>query len=168
MRLPSGSRVALLCRIAATVFLLDVFTKVLAVGLLTPERPVSLIGNSVTCVLTRNSGAALSMAAGYTAVLTLVVSGVVAAIVLIGPRITSRWQAIGFGLLLGGATGNLADRFFRSPGPLRGHVVDFLSVSWLPVFNLADAAVLGGVAGLIALILFSSERSATPVGRTRR
>jgi signal peptidase II len=58
-------------------------------------------------------------------------------------------------LLLGGAAGNLVDRFFRAPGPLRGHVVDFLSVGWLPVFNLADAAVLGGAGCLIVLALFA-------------
>jgi signal peptidase II len=137
-------RVALLLKVAAAIFLLDVGTKVLAVGLLAPGHPVSLIGDAVTCVLTRNSGAALSMAAGYTAALSVIVSGVVVAIVWIGRRLTSPWQALGFGLLLGGAARNLVDRLFRAPGPFRGHVVDFLSVGWLPVFNIADAAVLGG------------------------
>jgi signal peptidase II len=158
----------MLLTVAAVAFLLDVITKVLAVGLLTPGRPVALIGDTVSCVLTRNGGAALSLAAGYTAALTLIVSSVVLTIVVIGRRLTSLWQAVGFGLLLGGAAGNLADRFFRAPGPLRGHVVDFVSVGWLPVFNIADAAVLGGAACLIALALRGPDQPATPAGTTRR
>lgn len=150
------SRVRMLVKFAIVVFLLDVVTKALAVGLLTPGRPVALVGDAVTCVLTRNPGAAFSLAAGHTVALTVVVSGVAMAIVWIGRRLTSPWQATGFGLLLGGLGGNLVDRFFRAPGPLRGHVVDFMSVGWLPVFNIADAAVLAGTACLSAVAIFTS------------
>jgi signal peptidase II len=54
-------------------------------------------------------------------------------------------------MILGGAMGNLVDRFFRSPGPLRGHVVDFLSIGWWPVFNVADPSVVGGAILLVTL-----------------
>ena len=60
-------------------------------------------------------------------------------------------------MILGGALGNLVDRFFRSPGPLRGHVVDFLSIGWWPVFNVADPAVVGGAILLVALSLFGFD-----------
>jgi signal peptidase II len=63
----------------------------------------------------------------------------------------SPWWAVGLGMILGGATGNLVDRFFRSPGPLRGHVVDFLSIGWWPVFNVADPSVVGGAILLVTL-----------------
>ena len=53
--------------------------------------------------------------------------------------------------------GNLVDRFFRSPGPLRGHVVDFLSVGWWPVFNVADPSVVGGAILLVALSMFGYD-----------
>jgi signal peptidase II len=161
-------RVALLLTVATAIFLLDVGTKLLAVGLLMPGHPVALIGDAVTCVLTRNSGAALSMAAGYTAAMSVIVSGVVVALVWIGRRLTLPWQAFGFGLLLGGAAGNLVDRIFRGPGPFRGQVVDFLSVGWLPVFNVADAAVLGGAGCLIVLTLFAPEAGAIRARTTRR
>lgn len=46
--------------------------------------------------------------------------------------------AIGVGLLLGGATSNLADRL------LRGGVLDFIAVGPWPTFNLADAAMVAG------------------------
>ena len=68
----------------------------------------------------------------------------------------SAW-ALGLGMILGGAMGNLVDRFFRSPGPLRGHVVDFLSIGWWPVFNVADPAVVGGAILLVVLSLFGYE-----------
>ena len=60
-------------------------------------------------------------------------------------------------MILGGALGNLVDRFFRSPGPLRGHVVDFLSIGWWPVFNVADPAVVGGAILLVGLSLFGFD-----------
>lgn len=51
--------------------------------------------------------------------------------------------ALGLGLLLGGATSNLADRV------LRGAVLDFISVGPWPTFNLADAAMVAGAVVLI-------------------
>ena len=166
---PPRRRVRLLVSVAATVLALDIITKVLAVALLTPGQPVSIIGDTVTWTLVRNSGAAFSMATGYTWVLTLVATGVVAGIIWMGRRLVSPWWALGLGMILGGALGNLVDRFFRSPGPLRGHVVDFLSIGWWPVFNVADPAVVGGAILLVGLSLLgydfdaSGRRSAEPL-----
>jgi len=143
--------------VAAVVLALDIVTKVLAVKLLTPGQPVSIIGDTVTWTLVRNSGAAFSMATGYTWVLTLVALGVVVGIIWMGRRLVSPCWAIGLGMILGGALGNLVDRFFRSPGPLRGHVVDFLSIGWWPVFNVADPAVVGGAILLVVLSVFGYE-----------
>jgi signal peptidase II len=150
-------RLRLLLSVAAVVLVLDVVTKVLAVKLLTPGQPVSIIGDTVTWTLVRNSGAAFSMATGYTWVLTLVAIAVVVGIVWMGRRLVSPWWAVGLGMILGGALGNLVDRFFRSPGPLRGHVVDFLSIGWWPVFNVADPAVVGGAILLVALSVCGYE-----------
>jgi signal peptidase II len=146
-------RLRLLLAVAAVVLALDVVTKVLAVRLLTPGKSVSIIGDTVTWTLVRNSGAAFSMATGYTWVLTLIATGVVIGIIWMGRRLVSPWWAVGLGMILGGALGNLIDRFFRSPGPLRGHVVDFFSVGWWPVFNVADPAVVGGAILLVGLSL---------------
>jgi len=158
-------RLGLLLSVAAVVLALDVVTKVLAVRLLTPGQPVSIIGDTVTWTLVRNSGAAFSMATGYTWVLTLIAVGVVVGIIWMGRRLVSPWWAIGLGMILGGALGNLVDRFFRSPGPLRGHVVDFLSIGWWPVFNVADPAVVGGAILLVGLSLFGYDFDA--VGRRK-
>ena len=154
---PPRRRLRLLLSIAAAVLLLDIVTKVLAVRLLVPGQPVSIIGDTVTWTLVRNSGAAFSMATGYTWMLTLVAMGVVVGIIWMGRRLVSPWWAVGLGMILGGALGNLVDRFFRAPGPLRGHVVDFLSIGWWPVFNVADPAVVGGAMLLVALSVFGYE-----------
>ncbi|WP_293002002.1 signal peptidase II [Mycobacterium sp.] len=148
---PPRRRQPLLLSVAAVVLALDIVTKVLAVNLLTPGQPVPIIGDTVTWTLVRNSGAAFSMATGYTWMLTLIASGVVLGIFWMGRRLVSTWWAIGLGMILGGAMGNLVDRFFRSPGPLRGHVVDFLSIGWWPVFNVADPSVVGGAILLVTL-----------------
>lgn len=158
-------RLRLLLAVAAVVLALDVVTKVLAVRLLPPGQPVSIIGDTVTWTLVRNSGAAFSMATGYTWVLTLIATGVVIGIFWMGRRLVSPWWAVGLGMILGGAMGNLVDRFFRAPGPLRGHVVDFLSIGWWPVFNVADPSVVGGAILLVVLSVFGFDFDS--VGRRR-
>jgi signal peptidase II len=150
-------RLRLLLTVAGVVLFLDIVTKVLAVRLLTPGQPVSIVGDTITWTLVRNSGAAFSMATGYTWMLTLIATGVVIGIIWMGRRLVSPWWAIGLGMILGGAMGNLVDRFFRSPGPLQGHVVDFLSIGWWPVFNVADPAVFGGAILLVALSVFGYD-----------
>lgn len=154
---PPRRRLRLLLVVAGVVLALDVVTKVLAVKFLVPGQPVSIIGDTVTWTLVRNSGAAFSMATGYTWVLTLVALGVVIGIIWMGRRLVSPWWAVGLGMILGGALGNLVDRMFRSPGPMRGHVVDFFSVGWWPVFNVADPAVVGGAILLVGLSLFGYD-----------
>lgn len=154
---PTARRLRLLLVVAALVLGLDVVTKVLAVKLLVPGQPVEIIGDTITWTLVRNSGAAFSMATGYTWVLTLIATGVVLGIIWMGRRLVSLWWALGLGMILGGAVGNLMDRFFRSPGPLRGHVVDFLSVGWWPVFNVADSAVVCGAVLLVGLSMFGFD-----------
>lgn len=108
-------RIKLLLIVASVVLVLDVVTKVLAVRLLQPGKPVPIIGDTVTWTLVRNSGAAFSFATGYTWVLTLIAISVVVGILFIGRRLVSTWWAIGLGMILGGALGNLVDRFFRGP-----------------------------------------------------
>ncbi|WP_232232947.1 MULTISPECIES: signal peptidase II [Actinomycetes] len=150
--------------VAVTVLVADLITKIVAVALIEPGDPVEIIGDTVTFKLVRNSGAAFSMATGYTWILTLIALAVVAGIIRYSHRLGSIWWALGLGLVLGGALGNLIDRIFRAPGPLRGHVVDFMSVGWWPVFNVADSAVVCGAIGLVVLTLFGFEFDGTRSG----
>ncbi len=67
---------------------------------------------------------------------------------------SDRWVIIGLVLVLGGALGNLTDRFARSPGFLRGYVVDFVAVGWWPLFNVADSCVTIGAIVLVIRTMF--------------
>ncbi|MBV9012243.1 MAG: signal peptidase II [Pseudonocardiales bacterium] len=154
-------RSSLLAATAAVTLLLDVLSKVLAVMMLQGHPPVELLGGVLYLVLYRNSGAAFSMATGLTWLLSLIALGVVVVIIRLAPRLRSAGWALGLGLVLGGALGNLGDRLLRSPGPLRGHVVDFLSLlapdgSVWPVFNLADVAIVCG--GVMLVLLAATGR----------
>lgn len=167
------SRVGLLTATAGTVLLFDVVSKVVAVATLQGQAPVRLLGGGLYLVLYRNPGAAFSLATGLTWLLTLIALGVVVMIIRLAPRLRSAGWAVGLGLVLGGALGNLVDRLLRAPGPLRGHVVDFLSLlapdgSVWPVFNLADSAIVGGGALLVLLAAigrdFDGSRSRRQAG----
>jgi len=141
-------RLGLLLGTAAGVLTFDVATKSVAVGVLDPGDRVSLVGDVVGWILIRNPGAAFSWGADAGVVLTLIVAAIVGVVAWRGRSVASPAAAIAVGLVLGGASGNLADRLFRGPGPLRGAVVDFVSVGWAPIFNAADICVLAGVAAL--------------------
>jgi signal peptidase II len=169
---PAGprSRVLLLGGIAALVLVADVLTKIAAVTRLEGREPVELLGGAVYLVLVRNPGAAFSLATGYTWVLSLVAVAVVVVIARIARRLRSTGWAVALGLVLGGALGNLADRVFRAPGPLRGHVVDVVSLlapdgSVWPVFNLADSSIVSGGVLLVLLALTGRELDGTRAAR---
>src|ERR1035438_9010158 len=86
-----------------------------------------------------------------TAVFTLIAVVVIVSILRTARRLRSLAWAVTLGMLLGGATGNLGDRLFRSPGLLRGHVVDWIELPHWPVFNVADSAIVCG--GILAVLI---------------
>lgn len=142
---------ALLGAVALATYGLDLGTKEWALRALRPGEARELIGSVLQLNLTFNPGAAFSLGTNATWVLTAIACIIVVAILVIARRLASLPWAVCLGLLLGGATGNLTDRFFRAPGPGRGHVVDFLQLPNWPIFNVADMAVVGGA--LLAMLL---------------
>jgi len=72
-------------------------------------------------------------------------------------RVADPVWAVAFGLLLAGIGGNLTDRIFRDPAPLRGHVVDLFMIPNWPVFNVADVCI-DVAAALILLQAFRNVR----------
>ncbi|MCK9900488.1 signal peptidase II [Parafrankia colletiae] len=150
-RVASRRAVLIVALTAACLIVLDVLTKLLAVAELSGRRPVEIIPGILDLRLTRNSGAAFSLAGGATVILSLVALVVVGVVVVTARRLASVGWAFVFGAMVGGAVGNLIDRVFRSPGPLRGHVVDFVHIHHWPIFNLADSAIVCG--GVLAVIL---------------
>ena len=137
--------------VAAVVLVCDVISKVLVVATITPGDVVRLVGHYLELTNTRNSGAAFSVGTGATVLFTVVAVVVVTVILRTAKRLRSIGWAICLGLLLGGALGNLTDRLFRSPGPFRGEVVDWIQIPHWPVFNLADSSIVIG--GCIAVLL---------------
>ena len=115
--------------------------------------------------MSRNPGAAFSFAEGATLLFTAVAVAVVVVILRTARRLRSASWAVALGLLLGGATGNLVDRLFRSPGFARGAVVDFLDFRVWPVFNLADSAIVCGGALAVLLSFRGIELDGTRTGQ---
>ena len=139
--------------VAGLGYTADVSTKVLAVDRLTGRPDVPLVGDWLTLHLVRNPGAAFSLGTNATVLLSVLAITAVLAILWWCRRIGTTWWAVALGLLLAGIGGNLTDRLLRDPGPLRGHVIDFLRLPNWPVFNLADMMInAGGIMVVIAVL----------------
>jgi len=137
--------------VAAVVFVTDLVSKTIVVATLSHRAPLRLLGGLLTLRELRNSGAAFSIGTSVTVVFTLIALAVIVAILRTARRLRSVPWAVTLGLLLGGAAGNLGDRLFRSPGFLRGHVVDWIELPHWPVFNVADSCIVCG--GVLAVLL---------------
>ena len=147
------SRYAVLAATALGVIILDQLTKELALSGLA-DGPVDLIEGALTLRLTFNSGGAFGLLQGLPGFFLVATLVVVVAILLWVRRIEDvRWM-VPLGMVLGGGIGNVIDRVVRETGG----VVDFIDLHWWPVFNLADASIVIGV----ALILLLSARSGPP------
>ncbi|MDR2620798.1 MAG: signal peptidase II [Propionibacteriaceae bacterium] len=159
MQRSSGAVAAVMRAVAILGAIADQLTKQWALRTLATvdsEDSYSWFDGFLRFRLAFNSGAAFSMGSGFTVVFSLL--SIAAGLVIIwGTRtkLHKLWQGALAGLLLAGIIGNLCDRLTREPGPLRGLVVDFISVKWFAVFNVADifitcAAILMGVWVLLA------------------
>lgn len=144
---------ALFAVVAGVGYALDIGSKIIAVDKLTGRPDVPLIGDWFTLHLIRNPGAAFSMGTDATVFLSALAIAAVCAILWWSRRIGSAWWAVGMGFLLAGIAGNLTDRLLREPGPMRGHVIDFLRLPNWPVFNFADIFInVGGIMVVIAVL----------------
>ncbi len=140
--------------VAVGVVVLDQATKHWAVSDLGPDRVIDVVW-TLRFNLAFNSGMAFSRGEGLGPVI-----GVVATVVIVWLLISlrsgsGRLSAVGMGLVIGGAAGNLIDRLFRGDGWLRGSVVDFIDFQWFPIFNVADIAINVGA----ALLIFNALRA---------
>ena len=132
------------------VIALDQVTKSIAVAHL--HRPVHLFG-PFGLNLTFNSGAAFSLFTGVTVVIVIVAVAVIALLGWIAWRTTTGGLSVALGLIMGGALGNLSDRLLRSH---HGSVVDFVTLSHWPTFNVADSGI---TIGAILVVVLSFRRA---------
>jgi signal peptidase II len=134
--------------VAALVYALDRVTKTMAEANLQDGDPVELIPGVLQLRYTTNPGGAFGLF-GEAAWLFVAISAAVILVVVVASRsLPSAATAVGLGLVLGGAVGNLTDRVIRGTG-FSGQVVDFIDLHVWPVFNLADTGIVLGAAILV-------------------
>ena len=140
--------------------LLDQATKVLAVHTLEAQGRLIDLGVMDLNVI-RNSGGAFGIPGipGMFVVVTVVVLVLVARALPTTDRLS---LAVAYGLVCGGALGNVMDRLFRDPGFPSGAVVDFFDLRWWPIFNIADIGIVVGALSIAVLMtrLDREQRSA--------
>lgn len=147
LRPAGGSRLALVLGVAAAVVLADQVATSLAVSHV--HRATHVIGPFGLAV-GYNSGSAFSLFTGDAAVLAVVATVLIGVLGVLAWRVRSRPMAVVVGLLLGGAIGNLSDRLFRGH---HGAVVDYITLSHWPTFNVADACITAGLVLFAVLVL---------------
>ena len=146
------------------VLILDQWSKAWVVTNLYPPYfgpQISLIGDYLILYYINNNGAAFSLFSNsiVLVLLILVAIGVIAYLYLRILNTGSLWYKLIFGLIIGGALGNLIDRARHN-----GYVVDFISFNipqfnfHFAIFNLADAAISVGVILLFVTLLFGGLR----------
>ena len=149
--------------LSAVVILLDLWTKHLVLKSIQLHEAVPVIPNFFQLVHVRNTGAAFGLGANASSKLVpiLLNAGAIAVFCVVvvyalRTAVSDKLLQTGLHLILGGAIGNLVDRFRF------GYVVDFLDVyvgthHW-PAFNVADSAICIG----IALLFFDMRKKPEP------
>ncbi|MGO4603090.1 signal peptidase II [Terrabacter sp. 2YAF2] len=137
--------------VAVLAYLTDQLSKIVALDVLADGEPRPFVGELIRFKLIGNPGAALSLGASNTWVMTGIALAVLVAIVVVARQLGSRAWAVALGLLLGAAIGNLTDRFVRPPGGGQGHVVDFIDYNRWFIGNVADIWIVSA-AGLIIIL----------------
>ena len=161
-RVASRARVydALALLVTIIVIALDQWTKFLVVTYLGPpeSRSVSLVSQYLLLYYIQNSGAAFSMLrnTGVLIILIIVAMMVVGYIYFRILNSGPLYYKVIFGLIIGGALGNLIDRIHNG-----GYVVDFIAFRipqinfYFAIFNVADACITIGVVLLFLFIFFT-------------
>jgi signal peptidase II len=147
----------MLVLIAAVVIILDHITKLLVETFLplysswTPFPELPFI--RVTHV--SNTGAAFGIFPAGSSFFMIVAIIVSAVIILYNFQLPAnhRLLRLALGLQLGGALGNLIDRFRQ------GHVTDFVDIGPWAVFNVADLSIVTGVVALGLMMVLEQRQS---------
>jgi signal peptidase II len=142
----------------------DQASKAWILGRLGPNgdsNEIKVIPGFLRFIYVENTGAAFGMFQGKSPILTsLAMLVIVFLIVYFRHAIAqSLWLSIALGLQLGGALGNVVDRFRH------GFVVDFVNVPKWPTFNLADSAITIGVI-MLGLYLVTRDSASNDVAQT--
>ncbi len=125
-------------------FLIDFLSKQLVISFLKIDQSIRLIPDFFYLTYVRNTGVAFSLLEGnllFIVVMTCIIMGMIIQYLRVNQP--NRWNSICYGMILGGALGNLLDRL------VYGFVIDFLDFRvgpyQFPIFNFADVMVVVGV-----------------------
>jgi len=147
------------------VLLLDQLTKNLAKNALEYSKSIIIIPDFFNLTLVFNRGAAFGIFSNFPDPYRHIALGIVTVVALFivfcfmfKEAKNDRLAQVCLGAILGGAIGNLIDRFYYDS------VIDFLDFyigkyHW-PAFNVADSAISVGVFFLAIKVLFVSNRKA--------
>jgi len=165
LKFAAPRRLPWLLLISLAVFAADRLAKMWVVAHIRIGGAIPVIDHVLRISHWTNEGAAFSLFAGWasahtvnhalTAVNFLVAGGVLAALILLGNRITL--VTVALALILGGATGNVHDRLAY------GAVIDFIEVHifsyhW-PDFNVADSSIVTGACLLFLDSILSHKKT---------
>lgn len=144
--------------IALFILIVDQGSKWLVVKKMSLYDSITIIDQFFYLTSHRNRGAAFGILENqrwFFIVITFVVIGIIV-YYLWKLKNSHPWMSVAFSLVLGGAIGNLIDRIRT------GEVVDFFHFQFgsyhYPIFNVADSAIVIGVAILVIITLFFSEK----------
>ncbi|MFP5374145.1 MAG: signal peptidase II [Gammaproteobacteria bacterium] len=151
--------------LSVVVVVLDQLTKLWVLTSLPEYTAIPVIDGFWNWYRTYNTGAAFSFladAGGWQHWFFIGIGLVICAVLVVWLARTPRhdWRtALPFALVIGGAVGNLIDRF------VHGHVVDFIQWYWRdwywPAFNIADAAIVVGAIGIAVFGLVQGRSAAS-------
>ena len=112
------------------------------------ENTVNVLGDFIRLEYSQNTGIAFGIAIPQT-ILIITIFIMIGGVIYFADKelnLKNKISQISMALILGGAFGNLIDRFTR------GYVVDFIAVGRWPNFNLADSFIC--IAVLLLLLFY--------------
>jgi len=140
--------------VTLAVLLLDQLSKSAIRAALAPGESHPLLWDLVSLTFTENQGASFGILQGAglpISIVSIVALGVFAYVTLFSD-VSEKGLLFAIALAAGGIAGNLIDRLAQ------GAVTDFIDIGFWPVFNVADSAIVVGVAIIVAYLLRSSSR----------
>jgi len=165
---PSSARWAIPLTLGALVLICDQLSKAWIVSRLGAEsfqRVIPLGPAWLNLIYSRNTGVAFGlfqqMPSVFLITSIMITAGAIYAYVVHLPNHIG-WVQVTMGIIVGGALGNILDRLRL------GSVVDFISIGWWPVFNLADSAIAVGVTTLAGYLIFIGDDQPVPPRPTPR
>lgn len=116
-------------------------------------KPMMVINNWLALELCQNKNIAFSLPLPEFIIMPLIIAVIVVLMLyfLVAIKFQFGWQEVALLLIITGALGNLFDRLQY------GFVVDYVSFSVWPVFNLADMMISAGVVFILVAILRSKK-----------